>query len=42
MTPNHVLFSAQLWGMDPYGDPSLPKKEEDRNWRAMVVGWSSR
>ena len=28
VTPNHVLFSAQFWGMDPYGDPSLPKQGE--------------
>lgn len=22
VTPNHVLFASQFWGMDPYGDPT--------------------
>jgi Subtilase family len=22
VTPNHVLFSSQFWGMDPHGDPT--------------------
>jgi hypothetical protein len=28
VTPNHVLFGLILWGMDPFGDPRLPKKSE--------------
>ncbi len=28
VSPNHVLFGFELWGMDPYGDPRLPKKSE--------------
>ena len=24
VTPNHVLFTTQYWGMEPYGDPSVP------------------
>jgi subtilisin family serine protease len=28
VTPNHVLFGLELWGMDPYGDPRPPKKSE--------------
>jgi subtilisin family serine protease len=28
VTPNHVLFGLELWGMDPYGDPRPPKKNE--------------
>jgi subtilisin family serine protease len=27
-TPNHVLFGLVLWGMDPYGDPRPPKRNE--------------
>jgi subtilisin family serine protease len=28
VTPNHVLFGLELWGMDPYGDPQLLKGDE--------------
>jgi subtilisin family serine protease len=28
VTPNHVLFGLELWGMSPYGDPRPLKKNE--------------
>ena len=29
VTPNHVLFGLELWGMDPYGDPRPPAAGEE-------------
>jgi subtilisin family serine protease len=28
VTPNHVLFGLELWGMNPYGDPRPLRKNE--------------
>ena len=29
VTPNHVVFGCPVWGMDPFGDPTLPTEGDE-------------
>jgi subtilisin family serine protease len=40
VTPNHVLFGLEFWGMDPYGDPRPTRENDDTSLEGDGTGVS--